>query len=375
MSQEDRAKPARSDRESINPDVTAEVKRTRELSNRRAVQKHEIALAGLDDERTDVRQDRKERRADRREARRLAKLTRQVRISGARVSAAHNLINSGEYRALRVQKIRKYSLLALLPVLTAFASWSTLGVHTGVLKLLGSPGGSLETGAWFVEPALATIVAGIIVVRAALRSSGGDLDGRATAIEWGALAVSVILNLAGAWPDSGRSAAVAATVAHSIGPVGLMTTAFLISIIDDAVNKAEPFKGHPSMADPAVLLDSVPTVSRVPLSHGTELGQGRGTEVGQLERPSVPRVSRPRVVPATRPTTVPEVSQEAPGTELVLSQPKVSQTEQFDKIVGQFEKQRDAGQPATVRAIADLTGASKTTVGRVLKTYLAETES
>jgi hypothetical protein len=349
-------------------DESAPLVRTRELETRRSRQSHEIALAGLDDERTSVRQERKELRADRRESHRLAKLSRQVRVSGARVSAAHNLINSGEYRALRVQKIRRYSLLALMPVLIAFASWSTLGVHAGVVGLLGNPGGSLDLGAWFVEPALATIVAGIIVVRAALRSSGGDLDWRATAVEWSALTVSVILNLAGAWPDSGRSAAVAATVAHSIGPVGLMATAFLISIIDDAVANAKPFEGRPRMADPMVLLESVP-LSRptVPEQRDNVVGQvERDSDVGQPERPTLSRPKAPRL-------SQPKVSQKENGTALVpVSQPKVSQ---FDKIVESFEQERDAGRPASVRAIAELTGASKTTVGRVLKTYLDEVQS
>lgn len=344
-------------------------RRKQELETRKARQGHEMSLAELDDQRTEVRQSRKERRADRREERALARLNRQARVSGSRIRMTYDLYDSGEIRALRIRKIRKSSLLTLLPVLLAFAAWSTIGVHAGVVKLLGAePGSAYDTGAWFVEPAIIVIVAGIIVVRAALRSAGGELDWRATMIEWGMLSSSVALNLAGAWPEGGFLEGAAATVAHSLGPVGAMVTAVLISIVDDAVANAKPFEGKKSFADPVLAVDVVPS-QVVPPSRGTELGQDRDNEVGQDEEVIVPKVSRPK--PAPRPIVPPE-----PGTDLVpVSRPKVSQNEQFDKIVKEFEAQRDAGQPATVRAIADLTGASKTTVGRVLKTYLAEVEA
>jgi hypothetical protein len=356
------------------PDQDAQ--RRLELETRKAEQGHEIALADLDDEKADARQTRRERRADRREARKLANLSRQVKVSGARIAAAHNLTDTGEYRALKIQKIRRVSLTVLLPVLIAFASWSTIGVQAGAAKLLGVISGSLWTGAYFIEPALGTIVAGIIIVRAALRSAGGELGSRATAIEWGALTVSLILNLAGAWPEGGGTQAIAATVVHSIGPVGLMTTAFLIAIIDDAVANAKPYEGHPSLADPAVLIDSVPVSHGTELgqARGTKLGQGRGNEVGQSlsqpERPGVPRLSRPKVVPVSQPDP-----SHAPGTDLVVSQPKVSQNEQYEKVVAAWETARDTGQSQTVRAIALSTGVPRSTVDRILKPYKAQAGS
>jgi hypothetical protein len=230
--------------------------RRQQLEGRRAAQEHSAALADLKDEKVEGRRDRREARADRRERRALAKLNRQARISGARVRIAHDLTSSGEIRALRVVKVRKISLLVLLPVLLAFAAWSTLGVRAGIIKILGiDDSDPMWIGSWFVEPALIAVIAGIIIARAVLRSSGGDLDGRATAIEWGGLTVSLILNLAGAWPEAGFLAGLAATVVHSIGPVGTMVTAVLISVVDDGVNKAKPFDGAPSVADSVILVD------------------------------------------------------------------------------------------------------------------------
>lgn len=354
-------------------------RRKAELKTRKARQGHELSLAELTDERIEVRSEIKERRADRAEARALAKLARQASVSGARARVAHDLYASGEIRDLRIRKTRKISLAVLIPVLLVFAAWSTIGVHAGVVKLLGvGRGDPMWTGAWFVESAIITIVAGIIIVRAVLRSAGGDLDWRATAIEWGMLSVSIALNLAGAWPDGGFLENAAATIAHSLGPVGAMITAVLISIIDDAVANAKPFEGRKSLSDAVVAVD----VSRViPSQIDGPVSQEKRPEAVPAKRP----VSRPKVSQAPVPPVVPEASQwegdivpvsrpeDVPVSLREVSQERpVSRSEQYGKIVGQFEAQREAGQPATVRAIAELTGASKTTVGRVLKDYLAE---
>lgn len=362
-------------------------RRKAELKTRKARQGHELSLAELTDERTEVRSEIKERRADRAEARALAKLARRASVSGARARVAHDLYASGEIRDLRIRKTRKISLTVLIPVLLVFAAWSTIGVHAGVVKLLGvGRGDPMWTGAWFVESAIITIVAGIIIVRAVLRSAGGDLDWRATAIEWGMLSVSIALNLAGAWPDGGLLEGAAATIAHSLGPVGAMITAVLISIIDDAVANAKPFEGRKSLSDPVVAVD----VSRViPSRIDGPVSQEERPKAVPAKRPvSRPKVSQapvPELSQAPVPPVVPEASQWE-GDVVPASRPEdvpmslrdstperpVSRSEQYGKIVGQFEAQREAGQPATVRAIAELTGASKTTVGRVLKDYLAE---
>jgi len=369
-------------------------RRKAELKTRKARQGHSMSLAELDDEKTSLRAELRERRADRREERELAELSRRASVSGARARVAHELYDSGEIRDLRIRKTRKVALSVLIPVLIAFVTWSTIGVHAGVTKLLGvGPEDPMWTGSWFVEPAIGTIVAGIIIVRAVLRSAGGDLDWRATTIEWGMLSASVALNLAGAWPEGGLLQGAAATVAHSIGPV---VTAVLISIIDDAVSKAKPFEGRKSISDPAIMVE----VSRV---IDPEVSQDSVEKVSQdpailpaaepIERPKVSRDSvpakRPKVsrdsVPAPVPPVVPEASQWE-GDIVPAGRPEdvpvslrdvpemrpMSRPEQFEKVVAAWEAERDAGRSGSVRSVADLTGVSKTSVGRILQPYIAK---
>jgi hypothetical protein len=356
-------------------------RRRQELKTRKARQGHSMSLAELSDEKTSLRAELRERRADRREERALAKLARQASVSGARAKVAHDLYDSGEIRDLRIRKTRKISLLVLIPVLIAFAYWSTVGVHTGVVKLLAiGPSDPMWTGSWFVEPAIMTIVVGIIIVRAVLRSAGGDLDWRATVIEWGMLSTSVALNLAGSWPEGGFLQGAAATIAHSLGPVGAMVTAVLISIIDDAVANAKPFEGRKSISDPAILRAAEPIT--------VEVSQIQAPEVSQPERPKavpVSQIERPKAVPTKRPKVVPEASQWE-GDIVPAGRPEdvpvslrdvpevrsMSRPEQFEKVVAAWEAERDAGRSGSVRSVADLTGVSKTTVGRILQPYIAK---
>lgn len=194
--------------------------------------------------RATARRDRRQRREEERdavEASALNDLHRRASVSGERARVRAQIQQSAEMRALRVSRVRTTSLMVLLPVLVAFAAWSTAGVHAGLTGLLAlQPGSPMWVAAWALEPALITIVGGLIIVRAVLRSSGGDLDWRASLAEWGALTVSIALNAAGHWPDGSSLTAVVALIAHSIGPLGAALTAWLIGVIDDAVSNAKP---------------------------------------------------------------------------------------------------------------------------------------
>lgn len=219
------------------------LKRSDSVQRLHARVQHQIAVSAA---RAAARRDRRQRREENRDAHEnvsLSELRRRASVSGERARVRSQIMQSAEMRAMRVEKVRRTSLFVLVPVLVAFAAWSTAGVHAGLMHLLAVPAGSpMWWAGWALEPALITIVAGIIVVRAVLRSSGGDLDGRATFAEWAALTVSIALNAAGHWPDSSSFAAVAALIAHSIGPLGAALTAWLIGIIDDAVSSAQPNK-------------------------------------------------------------------------------------------------------------------------------------
>src|SRR5690606_16056050 len=152
-------------------------------------------------------------------------------------------LQTGEARALRLERTRTVALAALLPVLLAFGAWSAAGVQAGMVALLNlDPGSVAAAAAWLVEPALIGVVATIILIRSRLRSVGGDLDERATRIEWGALTLSIALNCAGHWPANLDATAFAALAGHALGPLGAAGTAYLISVIQDGIASANPWR-------------------------------------------------------------------------------------------------------------------------------------
>jgi len=237
------------------------LKRSDAVQRLQARVSHQIAVAAARAEARRDKRDRREEDRDAGEASALSGLYRRATVSGERARVRARIQQSAEMRAMRVARVRTVSLAVLLPVLVAFAAWSTAGVHAGLTMLLEIPSGSpMWWAAWALEPALITIVGGLIVVRAVLRSSGGDLGGRATLAEWGALTVSIALNAAGHWPEGTSLTAVVALIAHSIGPLGAALTAWLIGIIDDAVAKAKPDVQNgqkvPSLADLGVSVRS-----------------------------------------------------------------------------------------------------------------------
>src|SRR5690606_16229485 len=126
-----------------------------------------------------------------------------------------------------------------------------------------------NSAAWLVEPALIGVVATVILIRARLRSVGGDLDERATRVEWAALSLSIALNCVGHWPDSLGVTAFAALVGHALGPLGAAGTAYLISVIQDGISSADPW--HLGDGSPAPSLMGAEEVAT-----GTEPEQSTG---------------------------------------------------------------------------------------------------
>src|SRR5690606_24546329 len=189
--------------------------------------------------RAQVRAEARARRRARRARQHIDRLRQQATLAGAAARTRWEVLQTGEARALRLARTRTAALAALLPVLLAFGAWSAAGVQAGMVALLNlEPGSVAAAAAWLVEPALIGVVATIILVRARLRSAGGDLDERATRIEWGALSLSIALNCAGHWPDDVDATAFAALVGHALGPIGAAATAYLISVIQDGISNA-----------------------------------------------------------------------------------------------------------------------------------------
>ncbi|MEV2278526.1 hypothetical protein AB0I72_23365 [Nocardiopsis sp. NPDC049922] len=189
-----------------------------------------------------VREEVAAQRAERRAAARSRRIQRRARLTGQQARTRYDVYQSGEARAQRVANTRTLALALLVPVLVAFGAWSAAGVQAGMVAMLAlEPHSPAATAAWLVEPALLGIVAGIILIRAQLQSAGGDLDERAVRIEVGALVTSIVLNMAGHWPQEWTGGAFAAMAGHALGPLGAAGTAYLISLVQDGVTKANPW--------------------------------------------------------------------------------------------------------------------------------------
>ena len=192
--------------------------------------------------RAQVRAEARTRRLARRARQRIDRLRQQALLAGTAARTRHEVLQTGEARALRLARTRTVALAALLPVLLAFGAWSAAGVQAGMVTLLSlQPDSVAAAAAWLVEPALIGIVATVILIRARLRSLGGDLDERATRVEWGALTLSIALNCVGHWPSDVDATAFAALVGHALGPIGAAATAYLISVIQDGIASANPW--------------------------------------------------------------------------------------------------------------------------------------
>lgn len=235
--------------------------------------------------RAQVRAEARARRRARRARQRVDQLRQQAMLAGAAARTRWEVLQTGEARALRLARTRTAALAALLPVLLAFGAWSAAGVQAGMVALLSlQPGSAAAAAAWLVEPALIGVVATVILIRARLRSVGGDLDERATRIEWAALSLSILLNAVGHWPASLDATAFAALVGHALGPVGAAGTAYLISVIQDGISSADPWRlGDGS---PAPSLMDVEEVEPEP-GRSASTGEGNRTSfVWPVEPPS-----------------------------------------------------------------------------------------
>lgn len=242
-----------------------DVQRTDERERRRLDAEHHDALATLDETSTSRRRARRERDRDETEGAELAALYRRAARSGTRARIRADIQRSAEVRALRVAAVRRYALLAGLPLVVGFAAYSTPGVQRGMVTLLGLERQTAGWwAAWAVEPLLIAVAVGIILAKSVLRMSGGETDWRADAAKWGALSFSVALNLLGGWTGQhDRVAALGEALAHSVGAIGAAVVAWLIGVLVDYASKARPWDDAPRIAE----LDlTAPPVTH-PLTH------------------------------------------------------------------------------------------------------------
>jgi hypothetical protein len=285
---------------------------------------HDIHLADVAEAAARDKRSRKQRANDAAEDAKLADLYRAAKAAGHRARVRALMSQSAEKRAVRLTKMRTVLLIVGLPVLLAFAGWSTTGVQAGFVKLLDLEKGEPTwwTG-WGVEPALITIVAGIIIARAVLRNSGGDTDWRADVIESGALGTSLLLNVVGGRHGEGW-AALGAAFGHSLGPVFAASTAYLMGLIDTYISRADPWTGAQSLDDivgiergdtrsaEASQQPELPPVAQLDYALPTAQDESTSGPDAQLSVAGKPR-KQPSPRPRTKNVAQPAASGYAPG--------------------------------------------------------------
>ncbi|MFC9088969.1 hypothetical protein [Nocardiopsis dassonvillei] len=226
------------------------------------------------------------RRADRRARDLRERIRRRAMLAGEVAAARAEVAQSGEARAEQVRTTRTLALALLLPVMIAFGGWSTAGVQAGMVSMLGlAPDSAAAAMAWAVEPALLGTVAGIIIIRARLQAAGGDLDERARTVEFGALTISIVLNMAGHWPEAWDGSALAALAGHALGPIGAAGAAYMLAVVQDGVRDADPWtladgSPAPSIRDTAPAAEDQEHERPVPAARWEQLADGRRVCVG-----------------------------------------------------------------------------------------------
>jgi hypothetical protein len=278
-------------------------RRADELERTRAEAGHGRARADVAEESRLAELERAEREAEAAANAELAQMYRQFRTAGERTRIRSLMARSGEARALCLERLRSRNLVILIPLLIGFGIWSTTGVQQGAARLMDVDRHSpVWWVLWGLEALLIGLVCWIIVVRARLSTSGGELSATAERTGYGCLTVSIFLNLVAAVPggDAHTSgwAVPGAMFAHAIGPVGAAVTAHLIGVIDRSISEADPWheargEGHdrvkvavPRLADMDL---SLPVRARTAVPAAEVPGPDDGQDDGEAaeERPAM----------------------------------------------------------------------------------------
>jgi hypothetical protein len=268
-----------------------EVSRHDELARRAADAEHQMALDDIAAEQAAVLRARQEQARDDAEAEKLAALHRHTASAGERARIAAEIGRTAEMRALRLAKAQKVATVVLLICLLGLGAWSTAGVHDGLVRLLSLEHGSAGWWAgWALEPILIAIVAGLIMLRAILKSSGGDVDGRAHKAEAVALLGSLALNLFGGWQPhpGGWPVSLGQAVAHSIGAIGAAGVAWLFGVVIDYFTNANPWAGAKSITQLVLSPSGNPSAGPCGTSSGAGPGRGPETAIRRAKRGPVP---------------------------------------------------------------------------------------
>jgi hypothetical protein len=113
---------------------------------------------------------------------------------GHRELRKRQLATSPARKAANLARIQTAVITVAVPVIIALGAASTTAVHAFMTKYAAAS----AAVSWAMEPAVITLVSGVIVVRALMLRNGAVLPPLVTWIERGALATSVVMCLLGA---------------------------------------------------------------------------------------------------------------------------------------------------------------------------------
>ncbi|CAM3961052.1 hypothetical protein KIPE111705_33530 [Kibdelosporangium persicum] len=160
--------------------------------------------------------------------------TKRVRRSRKRAAEAvqlHALAQNPAARAWQAARVRLVLTAVTLAALIGALGWSTTGVHYTLTRTM-TERNAAWWGAWAVEPVISAVLLAVVTAKAYLATHGLVLTHRhLTAVEFGALAVTLTLNI---WPYTPWQVDrfdPMQLLAHAIGPLVAIGAVTVLPII------------------------------------------------------------------------------------------------------------------------------------------------
>ncbi|MDX3656241.1 hypothetical protein PV646_02875 [Streptomyces sp. ID05-26A] len=156
---------------------------------------------------------------------------RRSRKRSAEAARLHELAQDPTARAWQAARIRSTLTTVALTALVGALAWSTTGVHHTLTRTMTEQGAAWW-GAWAVEPVISAVLLVIVGARAFLATRGRALHHRhLTVVEYGALLVTLTLNVWPYLPGQADRFDPIQLLAHAIGPLVAVGAVAVLPII------------------------------------------------------------------------------------------------------------------------------------------------
>ncbi|RDI23036.1 hypothetical protein [Lentzea flaviverrucosa] len=156
---------------------------------------------------------------------------RRTRKRAAEAARLHALAQNPAARAWQAARVRLSLTAVALTALVGALGWSTTGVHHTLTRTMIERDAAWW-GAWAVEPMISAVLLVVVAAKAYLAAHGHTLKHRhLTAVEIGALAVTLTLNIWPYAPWQGDRFEPMQLLAHAIGPLVAIGAVTVMPII------------------------------------------------------------------------------------------------------------------------------------------------